>query len=81
MRKSMCLLLVLLLLTSCGIANKETSPSPQDKQSSKALSSQGIAEYGHCPKMVQPLNLHQRTDNLLTLRAKAMLHLRIILNS
>ena len=41
MRKSMCLLLVLLLLTSCGIANKETSPSPQDKQSSKALSSQG----------------------------------------
>ncbi|WNS43806.1 YhcN/YlaJ family sporulation lipoprotein [Paenibacillus sp. MMS20-IR301] len=44
MRKSMCLLLVLLLLTSCGIANKETSPSPQDKQSSKALSSQGNHE-------------------------------------
>ncbi|KHL93520.1 sporulation protein [Paenibacillus sp. IHB B 3415] len=44
MRKSMCLLLVLLLLTSCGIANKETSPSPQDKQSSKALSSQGNRE-------------------------------------
>ncbi|MNO64362.1 Sporulation lipoprotein [compost metagenome] len=41
MRKSMCLLLVLLLLTSCGIANKESSPSPQDKQSAKALSSQG----------------------------------------
>ncbi|MEK8215644.1 MULTISPECIES: YhcN/YlaJ family sporulation lipoprotein [unclassified Paenibacillus] len=44
MRKSMCLLLVLLLLTSCGIANKETSPSPQDKQSAKALSSQGNRE-------------------------------------
>lgn len=44
MRKSMCLLLVLLLLTSCGIANKETSPSPQDKQASKALSSQGNRE-------------------------------------
>ncbi|WP_019909287.1 YhcN/YlaJ family sporulation lipoprotein [Paenibacillus sp. HW567] len=41
MRKSMCLLLVLLLLTSCGIANKGTSPSPQDKQSAKALSNQG----------------------------------------
>ncbi|QUL53600.1 YhcN/YlaJ family sporulation lipoprotein [Paenibacillus tritici] len=41
MRKSMCLLLVLLLLTSCGIANKETSPSPQDKQSAKALDRQG----------------------------------------
>ncbi|OKP69510.1 sporulation protein [Paenibacillus helianthi] len=41
MRKSMCLLLVLLLLTSCGIANKESSPSPQDKQSAKSLSSQG----------------------------------------
>lgn len=40
MRKSMCLLLVLLLLTSCGIANKGTSPSPQDKQSAKALSTQ-----------------------------------------
>ncbi|MCL6605765.1 MAG: YhcN/YlaJ family sporulation lipoprotein [Paenibacillus sp.] len=33
MRKSMCLLLVLLLLTSCGIVNKETSPSPQNQQS------------------------------------------------
>jgi YhcN/YlaJ family sporulation lipoprotein len=44
MRKSMCLLLVLLLLTSCGIANKESSPSPQDKQSAKALSSQGNRE-------------------------------------
>lgn len=41
MRKSMCLLLVLLLLTSCGIANKETSPSPQDKQSAEAINSQG----------------------------------------
>ncbi|MEK4850593.1 YhcN/YlaJ family sporulation lipoprotein [Paenibacillus sp. FSL H7-0756] len=41
MRKSMCLLLVLLLLTSCGIANKETSPSPQDKQSAEAVHSQG----------------------------------------
>ncbi|WP_379161193.1 YhcN/YlaJ family sporulation lipoprotein [Paenibacillus sp. sgz5001063] len=41
MRKSMCLLLVLLLLTSCGIANKESSPSPQDKQSANDLSSQG----------------------------------------
>ncbi|WP_238654622.1 YhcN/YlaJ family sporulation lipoprotein [Paenibacillus piscarius] len=41
MRKSMCLLLVLLLLTSCGIANKETSPSPQDKQSAGTLNSQG----------------------------------------
>jgi YhcN/YlaJ family sporulation lipoprotein len=29
----MCLLLVLLLLTSCGIANKESSPSPQSQQS------------------------------------------------
>ncbi|MFC6649289.1 YhcN/YlaJ family sporulation lipoprotein [Paenibacillus rhizoplanae] len=37
----MCLLLVLLLLTSCGIANKETSPSPQDKQSAEAVHSQG----------------------------------------
>lgn len=41
MRKSMCLLLVLLLLTSCGIANKETSPSPQDNQTTNALNSQG----------------------------------------
>ncbi|MBY0012711.1 YhcN/YlaJ family sporulation lipoprotein [Paenibacillus typhae] len=41
MRKSMCLLLVLLLLTSCGIANKESSPSPQSKQSPEVLSSQG----------------------------------------
>jgi YhcN/YlaJ family sporulation lipoprotein len=41
MRKSMCLLLVLLLLTSCGIANKETSPSPQDKQSAKAVGNKG----------------------------------------
>lgn len=37
MRKSMCLLLVLLLLTSCGIANKESSPSPQSKQSPEML--------------------------------------------
>jgi YhcN/YlaJ family sporulation lipoprotein len=44
MRKSMCLLLVLLLLTSCGIANKESSPSPQNKQSAKALNSQGNRE-------------------------------------
>ncbi|MNB79477.1 Sporulation lipoprotein [compost metagenome] len=44
MRKSMCLLLVLLLLTSCGIANKESSPSPQSKQSPEALSSQGKHE-------------------------------------
>ena len=33
MRKPMCLLLVLLLLTSCGIVNKESSPSPQNQQS------------------------------------------------
>ncbi|QWU14961.1 sporulation lipoprotein, YhcN/YlaJ family [Paenibacillus sophorae] len=34
MRKSICLLLVLLLLlTSCGMVKKESSPSPQDKQS------------------------------------------------
>ncbi|AIQ13927.1 YhcN/YlaJ family sporulation lipoprotein [Paenibacillus durus] len=34
MRKSICLLLVLLLLlTSCGMAKKGSSPSPQDKQS------------------------------------------------
>ncbi|MDT3426523.1 YhcN/YlaJ family sporulation lipoprotein [Paenibacillus forsythiae] len=34
MRKSMCLLLVLLLLlTSCGMVKKESSPSPQDKHS------------------------------------------------
>ncbi|WP_379131482.1 YhcN/YlaJ family sporulation lipoprotein [Paenibacillus sp. sgz500958] len=32
MRKAMCLLLVL-LLTSCGIVNKESSPSPQSQQS------------------------------------------------
>ncbi len=44
MRKSMCLLLVLLLLTSCGIANKESSPSPQDKQSVKPASNQGNRE-------------------------------------
>ncbi len=44
MRKSMCLLLVLLLLTSCGIAKKETSPSPQDKQSAKAASNKGNHE-------------------------------------
>jgi YhcN/YlaJ family sporulation lipoprotein len=41
MRKSLCLLLVLLLLTSCGIANKESSPSPQSKQSPETLNSQG----------------------------------------
>lgn len=41
MRKSMCLLLVLLLLTSCGVANKESSPSPQDKQSVKTAGYQG----------------------------------------
>ncbi|NUU62390.1 YhcN/YlaJ family sporulation lipoprotein [Paenibacillus agri] len=41
MRKSMCLLLVLLLLTSCGIANKKTSPSPQDKQSAQAVGNKG----------------------------------------
>lgn len=41
MRKSMCLLLVLLLLTSCGIVNKETSPSPQDKQSANAVNDPG----------------------------------------
>ncbi|NGM81779.1 YhcN/YlaJ family sporulation lipoprotein [Paenibacillus sp. 7124] len=34
MRKSMCLLLVLtLVLTSCGMVNKQSSPSPQDKHS------------------------------------------------
>lgn len=43
MRKSMCLLLVLLLLTSCGIANKETSPSPQNKESANAI--QGTGNY------------------------------------
>ncbi|MNB70922.1 Sporulation lipoprotein [compost metagenome] len=33
MRKSICLLLVLLLLlTSCGMVKKESSPSPQDKR-------------------------------------------------
>ncbi|UQZ32903.1 YhcN/YlaJ family sporulation lipoprotein [Paenibacillus sp. PK3_47] len=47
MRKSMCLLLVLLLLTSCGIANKETSPSPQDKQSANAVNDPG--NYGVTP--------------------------------
>lgn len=41
MRKSMCLLLVLLLLTSCGVTNKESSPSPQDKQSVKTAGYQG----------------------------------------
>ncbi|WP_449600509.1 YhcN/YlaJ family sporulation lipoprotein [Paenibacillus sp. Marseille-Q9583] len=41
MRKSMCLLLVLLLLTSCGIANKKTSPSPQNKQSANAVKGTG----------------------------------------
>lgn len=44
MRKSMCLLLVMLLLTSCGIANKESSPSPQNKQSVKVTSKQGNRE-------------------------------------
>lgn len=44
MRKSMCLLLVLLLLTSCGIANKETSPSPQNKQSANAVKGTGEHE-------------------------------------
>ncbi|MBT2288085.1 YhcN/YlaJ family sporulation lipoprotein [Paenibacillus albidus] len=39
MRKSMCLLLVLLLLTSCGIVSKETSPSPQDKPASQTAQS------------------------------------------
>lgn len=43
MRKSMCLLLVLLLLTSCGIANKKTSPSPQNKESANAV--QGTGNY------------------------------------
>lgn len=49
MRKSMCLLLVLLLLTSCGIANKESSPSPQSKQSPETLSSQGNQEVRNLP--------------------------------
>ncbi|WHY18230.1 YhcN/YlaJ family sporulation lipoprotein [Paenibacillus sp. G2S3] len=44
MRKSMCLLLVLLLLTSCGIANKKTSPSPQNKQSANAVKGTGNHE-------------------------------------
>ncbi|KTD88372.1 YhcN/YlaJ family sporulation lipoprotein [Paenibacillus etheri] len=43
MRKSMCLLLVLLLLTSCGIA-KKTSPSPQNKQSANAVKGTGNHE-------------------------------------
>lgn len=55
MRKSMCLLMVLLLLTSCGIANKETSPSPQDKQSAGTLNSQGN-------RGVQTLSDDGRTD-------------------
>lgn len=72
MRKSMCLLLVLLLLTSCGIANKETSPSPQDKQSAKALSRQGnrevrtLSEDGTAleptPDTVQPSNVKGESD-------------------
>ncbi|CAH1196246.1 hypothetical protein PAECIP111892_02192 [Paenibacillus auburnensis] len=49
MRKSMCLLLVLLLLTSCGIANKESSPSPQSQQSPETLSSQGNQEVRNLP--------------------------------
>lgn len=44
MRKSICLLLVLLLLTSCGIPNKESSPSPQDKQSVETASYRGNRE-------------------------------------
>lgn len=82
MRKSMCLLLVLLLLTSCGIANKETSPSPQDKQSAGTLNSQGTAECGHCRKMVQPYRSPPRTrDSLQKASATAMWHSRIILNN
>ena len=38
MRKPMCLLLVLLLLTSCGIVKKESSPSPQNQQSASNVS-------------------------------------------
>lgn len=41
MKKSMCLLLLVLLMTSCGNANNGTSPSPQDNQSADALQSQG----------------------------------------
>ncbi|ASA23575.1 YhcN/YlaJ family sporulation lipoprotein [Paenibacillus donghaensis] len=41
MRKSLCLMLVLMLLTSCGIAKKETSPSPQDKPSAQAVNQKG----------------------------------------
>ncbi|KUP22903.1 hypothetical protein [Paenibacillus sp. DMB5] len=77
MRKSMCLLLVLLLLTSCGIANKESSPSPQSKQSPEVLSSQG--EHG-----VQQLSddntaaldnkRESDPDNLMTFRTTVMLH-------
>ncbi|WP_151735860.1 YhcN/YlaJ family sporulation lipoprotein [Paenibacillus tengchongensis] len=44
MKKSMCLLLVLLLLTSCGIANKESSPSPQDNQTAGEITTRGTGE-------------------------------------
>lgn len=53
MRKSMCLLLVLLLLTSCGIANKDASPSPQNKQSAKAVGHNGSQD-------VRPLTADDR---------------------
>ncbi|WP_150266310.1 YhcN/YlaJ family sporulation lipoprotein [Paenibacillus tepidiphilus] len=43
MKKSICLLLVL-LLTSCGIANKESSPSPQDNQPAGELTTRGTGE-------------------------------------
>lgn len=80
MRKSMCLLLVLLLLTSCGIANKETSPSPQDKQSAKALSSQGnreVRSLSNDGNMAPYAEAGQTSGG----KGKAMLHSRIILNS
>jgi len=51
MRKSMCLLLVLLLLTSCGIVNKESSPSPQSQQSAETgtikQGEQGIRQFSN----------------------------------
>lgn len=57
MRKSMCLLLVLLLLTSCGIANKDASPSPQNKQSAKAVGHNGT-------QSVRPLATNRTTAPL-----------------
>lgn len=58
MRKSICLLLVVLLLSSCGTAN-ETSPSPQNKESANA-------DQGMRNNEVRPLSNDQAVNPQVT---------------